>query len=930
MWAQCRVVGTLISPLCADHGRGISPIWENVRYAGRREQNQVALSISSIRTIEYATDDEVLEAIELAVAAAEAGQHSHLDGLLRTFVEELVTVVGSSREGWLLDWWRMCRFGERSNGQAFQLDSPFGGELQRSLETLRALASNSDVPVLIAVRHWREFDNALRELRELVHHDQSKSKVQGATWEEIETWYYPVIEDLIAGRPADPPSRSKGELRNLMKKYEVRPGSELWRKIERDWESVDEACRHVVAMSHAPSHSFRGTPPQALPLDALDSSGTRRRVELMMLADVFGIDLQPDEFASVIDAPLLRSPEDEEWLAVLAFDFLENTRRQKHRLSSACVRVRQARKEIARLERADIDVSQIERLLNEGNVSGAEAEIDVARSQRSREDRRRSLEVELGRLSSTASSAGLLEEMQKEFDLAHADLADDALDIAAESIAQLRAQLKAQIDADRIEMASDLMSRLIELGGTPEDSVRSQLERAREEAASLDDDAVTRLARAVEQAETSIYSRVEERIRLVRERLDDERQFLDATVVDEVARTLDDAGIALAGAELVRADRESRRASLLLEQAVPRVWEAAEGEDVLIEHVREYARCRLGFAEGDIDRLYVALKTKKFAILSGLTGSGKSTIARLFAESVGATPGNGQFVRVAVRPNWVDETEVLGYVNPTSGRFEPGWLALVIRACHRAPDLPLFCLLDEMNLAPVEYYLADYLSAVEEAGAGAEETSISLYSSGSSPTNADEWPSSIPFPDNLFLIGTVNVDESTRPLSDRVLDRANVIQLNVEVGDRHHGMSGGTLLEPRWQVRLRDWRSICASEPSREFHESLVEIGKILVTQLRLGIGVRAHIEIERFVANAKGVIDPAEALDAALLQRLIPKIKGFKRDLNDGLEKLKELLAERGSVRCVRVLEDWLDDSLSDDTFIDGTAARVGLVTGI
>ena len=99
-------------------------------------------------------------------------------------------------------------------------------------------------------------------------------------------------------------------------------------------------------------------------------------------------------------------------------------------------------------------------------------------------------------------------------------------------------------------------------------------------------------------------------------------------------------------------------------------------------------------------------------------------------------------------------------------------------------------------------------------------------------------------------------------------------------------------------------------------------------TEMGIGLGVRAHIEIERFVANADGVLSDESALDLALLQRLVPKIRGFKRELAAGLEQLRVELDSAGCDRCVRVIDFWLDASVSDDEFLDGTSARVGLIT--
>ncbi len=135
-------------------------------------------------------------------------------------------------------------------------------------------------------------------------------------------------------------------------------------------------------------------------------------------------------------------------------------------------------------------------------------------------------------------------------------------------------------------------------------------------------------------------------------------------------------------------------------------------------------------------------------------------------------------------------------------------------------------------------------------------------------------------------------------------------------------------LEPRWQVRMRDWRAACAAEPAAHFHDFLVQVGEVLSDRMRLGMGVRAHVEIERFVANSIGVLDEARALDFAILQRVLPKIRGFRRDLESGLEELHDLFADRGLERSHRVVESWLDDRVSADDYIDGAHASVGLVT--
>lgn len=352
-------------------------------------------------------------------------------------------------------------------------------------------------------------------------------------------------------------------------------------------------------------------------------------------------------------------------------------------------------------------------------------------------------------------------------------------------------------------------------------------------------------------------------------------------------------------------------------------WRAEDGEASLLNHILSSCQGTLDFDDLDVKRLYVSLKTRPFAILAGVTGSGKSSLTRTFAAALGANSTNRRFRRIAVRPDWIDQSEVLGYVNPVSGLFVPGWLAETMRDCEHAPDRLHFVLLDEMNLAPVEQYLAEWLSALEEARSGSTDVRLPLYSPDLQPENAGDWPPRMSLPGNLIIIGTVNVDETTRPLSERVLDRANVLLLSVEVSDRHHKPNGEP---PRpWHVGMTEWEKVCTTEPSDKHHEFLTDVANVL-RQANIGVGLRAHVELERFVANAEGILDAETALDWGIVQRIIPKTRGFKGHLTATLSKLLEEFEGVGARQSASILSRWLDDRVSDDEFLDGTDPRLAL----
>lgn len=206
-------------------------------------------------------------------------------------------------------------------------------------------------------------------------------------------------------------------------------------------------------------------------------------------------------------------------------------------------------------------------------------------------------------------------------------------------------------------------------------------------------------------------------------------------------------------------------------------------------------------------RQYItAIKSKPFLLLAGISGTGKSRIVRELAracwdegsdEFLAQKPEN--FEMIQVKPNWHDSSELIGYVSRIDGvRYVVGpFLRFMVKAINN-PDIPYFLCLDEMNLAPVEQYFAEYLSVVE---------SRKLQEDGSITTdpiidysNTEEYHSLVTqlFPDddlrdpylteegglrlcipqNLIVVGTVNMDETTFSFSRKVLDRAMTIEMN--------------------------------------------------------------------------------------------------------------------------------------------------------
>lgn len=206
-------------------------------------------------------------------------------------------------------------------------------------------------------------------------------------------------------------------------------------------------------------------------------------------------------------------------------------------------------------------------------------------------------------------------------------------------------------------------------------------------------------------------------------------------------------------------------------------------------------------------RSYItAIKTKPFLLLAGLSGTGKSRIVRELAracwnedseEFKAQKPKN--FEMIQVKPNWHDSSELIGYVSRINGeRYVVGpFLRFLVKAIQN-PKTPHFLCLDEMNLAPVEQYFAEYLSVIESRKVNADGVIVTDPIVDSEHTDAykslidqlftddeerkayltEEKGKRLSLPANLILIGTVNMDETTFSFSRKVLDRAMTIEMN--------------------------------------------------------------------------------------------------------------------------------------------------------
>ncbi|HUW30153.1 MAG TPA: AAA family ATPase [Planctomycetota bacterium] len=299
---------------------------------------------------------------------------------------------------------------------------------------------------------------------------------------------------------------------------------------------------------------------------------------------------------------------------------------------------------------------------------------------------------------------------------------------------------------------------------------------------------------------------------------------------------------------------------------------------------------------------HTSLKTADISplvVLAGVSGTGKSQLPRLYAEAMGM-----HFLNVAVQPRWDSPQDMFGFFNYMENRYKATELGRALRqmdfrnweeedqSLQKVQEGMLLVLLDEMNLARIEYYFSELLSRLEMRNAvrASTDEAMRLASIPLQLGSLQEGESSqyLYVGSNVLFVGTMNEDETTQALSPKVMDRANVLRFGKPEKTRgSRNDERQTRGEPTGYLVYEDWSGWNRPDLPQADKQRLEKVCGRLNAALQLihrPFGHRVHQAMESYMANYPTWTDAPfnHALADQLEQKIIPKLRGISRDTDD------------------------------------------------
>ncbi len=319
--------------------------------------------------------------------------------------------------------------------------------------------------------------------------------------------------------------------------------------------------------------------------------------------------------------------------------------------------------------------------------------------------------------------------------------------------------------------------------------------------------------------------------------------------------------------------------------------EPAHNESITLsefcEGFRNYAANKLGlYYDMMTIRAFVSsLPVSKLMIMQGISGTGKTSLAWAFGEYI----GNPSSI-IPVQPSWKEKTDLLGYFNEFTNSYNETEFLRSIYKAHNTDGVNVI-VLDEMNIARVEYYFAEFLSLLEIKQADSRYIDLTSNGWASDPKYIEN--GRIRIPENIWYIGTANNDDSTMAISDKVYDRAMVIDLDKRANPFTAPDTETVSISYSYLMKLGN-EAMNTNKLSDEVKKKIAELDSFLIENLEVSFGNRIMRQLEEFVPiyMSTGGTE-LEAVDIIVSRKVLRK-----------LEAKNPLLVKRSAPGFVAVLD--------------------------
>ena len=300
-----------------------------------------------------------------------------------------------------------------------------------------------------------------------------------------------------------------------------------------------------------------------------------------------------------------------------------------------------------------------------------------------------------------------------------------------------------------------------------------------------------------------------------------------------------------------------------------------------------------GFAITDTlaEHFYLSLQSRPFVVTMGRSNAPQIRFVTLLAEAIGATQDNGRLQILPVKPDWMDFSDLFGYVR-LSGRFDPGAIIDFVKAAQDDPEKPYILCLEKVLLDRMEYYLNDILRPMEaRKEENYEPQPLVTEKYYGSDTEAAEKYGTLYIPENLYVVCTLNLDETSLPLNQKLLDRIYTIELtekDMPVGGAEEPVQAAEVdnafLQPAYRGLFQ-----CAEEPLVERCFAEFETMNKMLMKGSAYVGYQIRNDAAVYVCNAvaSGLLTWEQAMDQQILQKVLSHVQGSMKSVGPVLQEL-------------------------------------------